>query len=163
MNTHFQQHFGDVTVDVERRNVQHFAVQTPYLAAVVKGTRFSVAVQNGGASVNVDRGAVQVRDTARELVVEVRQGQSASAGTEAQLNVSGEGELPAVETASGILINASAASTINNANQSANNANRNARGNSGNSNAGGNSSNANSNAGRGNNNEGGNGNGNRDK
>ena len=33
---------GVVAVDVERRNVQHFSVQTPFLAAVVKGTKFIV-------------------------------------------------------------------------------------------------------------------------
>ena len=51
---------GTLTADVERRNVQHFSVQTDYLAAIVKGTRFQVSVSGGGAQVSVDRGTVQV-------------------------------------------------------------------------------------------------------
>ena len=42
--TTVQQSFGTVTVDAEVKNVQHFAVETPYLAAVVKGTKFIVTV-----------------------------------------------------------------------------------------------------------------------
>ena len=41
-NTVVQQHFGTVSVEAQVENVQHVAVETPYLAAVVKGTRFTV-------------------------------------------------------------------------------------------------------------------------
>lgn len=41
--TTFKQDFGIVSVEAEVRDVQHFAVVTPFLAAVVKGTRFVVA------------------------------------------------------------------------------------------------------------------------
>jgi hypothetical protein len=60
--TTVKQYFGGVTVDAEARNVQHFAVQTPYLAAVVKGTRFVVSSDESGASVAVKRGTVLVED-----------------------------------------------------------------------------------------------------
>ncbi|MBU1176544.1 MAG: FecR family protein [Alphaproteobacteria bacterium] len=86
-----QQHFGDVSVDVERRNVQHFAIQTKYLAAIVKGTRFSVSADADGAVVKVGRGQVQVRDVVRHLMVDVSPNQSASAGSASILSVSGAG------------------------------------------------------------------------
>ena len=60
--TNVLQMSGQVEVEVEARNVQHFAVDTPYLAAVVKGTHFTVTVQRGNASVSVARGVVQVSD-----------------------------------------------------------------------------------------------------
>ena len=33
---------GEIEFDVDKRNVKHFSVKTPYLAAVVKGTHFTV-------------------------------------------------------------------------------------------------------------------------
>ena len=77
-----QQHFGDVAIEAERREVQHFAVQTRYLAAVVKGTRFSVSAGANSASVTVARGQVEVRDVARKIMTEVMSGQSASVGSQ---------------------------------------------------------------------------------
>ena len=56
------QRAGTVLLDVEKRNVQHFEVETPFLAAVVKGTRFRVSVTQGQAKVDVVRGQVQVAD-----------------------------------------------------------------------------------------------------
>lgn len=51
---------GVAEFEVERRNVQHFTVETPFLAAVVKGTHFTVEVDDGGARVGVERGTVEV-------------------------------------------------------------------------------------------------------
>lgn len=82
---------GTVTADVERRNVQHFEVDTAYLAAIVKGTKFSVTVANGAALVEVDRGTVQVQDTINDLVVDVVRGQEAQVSRSAPLQVSGPG------------------------------------------------------------------------
>lgn len=53
---------GAILFEVEKRNVQHFEVQTPYLAAVVKGTKFRVTVESGVGSVEVLRGQVEVSD-----------------------------------------------------------------------------------------------------
>lgn len=86
-----QEGTGTVTIDAERQNVKHFAVVTPYLAAVVKGTRFTVNADNANASVGVERGQVEVRDLERKVVVEVTPGQSASAGQTAELKVTGKG------------------------------------------------------------------------
>ncbi|MBJ3784023.1 FecR family protein [Devosia sediminis] len=93
LKTSVKQNHGTVTVDVERRNVHHFSVQTPFLAAVVKGTRFTVIVGDGGAEVDVDRGVVQVQDTSRDLVTEIRPGQQAAVLKDVPLNVSGGGQV----------------------------------------------------------------------
>lgn len=85
------QFHGSVTIEAERRNVQHFSVQTPVLAAVVKGTQFTVTYRNGQARVDVDRGVVQVQDNGHDMVVDVTPGQSAQASQMAPLDVSGRG------------------------------------------------------------------------
>lgn len=54
------QDVGNVIFKIKRKSTPHFAVQTPYLAAVVKGTTFSVTVNESGASVQVIEGAVEV-------------------------------------------------------------------------------------------------------
>lgn len=51
---------GTALYRIEHRATPHFRVQTPYLAAVVKGTVFSVTVNRTGASVQVTQGAVEV-------------------------------------------------------------------------------------------------------
>ena len=47
--TTVMQAYGTVTVEAERLQVQHFSIQTPYLAAIVKGTRFTVHSSDGQA------------------------------------------------------------------------------------------------------------------
>lgn len=87
------QDFGTVSIEAERRNVQHFSVQTPFLAAVVKGTRFTVRSDKRGATVEVERGVVQVQDTINDLVVDVRPGQEATVTSQAPLVVEGAGAI----------------------------------------------------------------------
>jgi len=87
------QDFGVVAIEAERRNVMHFSVQTPFLAAVVKGTRFTVRADQSSASVSVDRGVVQVQDTRNDLVADVRPGQAATVSSEAPLLVEGGGAI----------------------------------------------------------------------
>ena len=91
-----QQHFGDVAIEAERQQVQHFVVQTRFLAALVKGTRFTVTANETGAKVSVQRGVVEVRDTMRKVMVDITPGQSASVGEAKALKVSGRGALPVV-------------------------------------------------------------------
>ena len=91
MMTSVTQRKGTIVIDVEKRNVQHFSVQTPYLVAVVKGTRFAVVVDGNAARVDVDRGVVQVQDTSNDLVSDVRPGQQATVSDMAPLNVTGPG------------------------------------------------------------------------
>ena len=58
--TQFLEKIGNVVFSVKKMTTPHFGVQTPYLAAVVKGTTFSVTVDDSGASVQVVEGAVEV-------------------------------------------------------------------------------------------------------
>jgi hypothetical protein len=52
--------FGTALFRIEKKSTPHFGVQTPYLAAVVKGTTFTVTVGAEGGSVQVTEGSVEV-------------------------------------------------------------------------------------------------------
>lgn len=56
----FFERMGNVVFSVRKSSTPHFGVRTPYLAAVVKGTTFSVAVDDRKATVQVIEGAVEV-------------------------------------------------------------------------------------------------------
>jgi hypothetical protein len=51
---------GNAVFSIKKMATPHFGVATPYLAAVVKGTTFSVTVDDVGARVQVVEGAVEV-------------------------------------------------------------------------------------------------------
>jgi uncharacterized membrane protein YgcG len=105
--TTVKQAYGTVSVEAEVENVQHFSVETPYLAAVVKGTKFVVTSGKAGANVVVHRGHVDVDDQHNKTHVVISVGQSAmvdggkSGGV---IVVGGTGKLPAVTDASGAAI-----------------------------------------------------------
>ena len=64
--------WGNAVFKIKKQAKPHFAVQTPYMAAVVKGTTFSITVGAEGASLQVIEGAVEVATTdggARDLVL----------------------------------------------------------------------------------------------
>lgn len=103
---------GSVTVDAERRNVQHFSVQTPVLAAVVKGTKFTVTYNGGEASVSVDRGEVQVQDSVHEVVADIVPGQTASASKAEAMEVTGRGSERIVYLIEGEFVPAAARQTV---------------------------------------------------
>lgn len=85
------QSLGTILLSVDKQNHQHFEVETPYLAAVVKGTKFAVSVADGKASVHVVEGAVEVMDFESGDVGMVRPGQTAQAvpGSGLGLSVTG--------------------------------------------------------------------------
>ena len=56
----FFEELGNVLFRIDKKATPHFGVKTPYLAAVVKGTTFSVTVTDTGTAVQVTEGAVQV-------------------------------------------------------------------------------------------------------
>ena len=56
----FFEELGNVLFRIDKKATPHFGVKTPYLAAVVKGTTFSVTVSETGTAVQVTEGAVQV-------------------------------------------------------------------------------------------------------
>ena len=60
--TTIEQQSGTVAIEADALKVKHFAVETPYIAAVVKGTKFVVTSDDTGSSVLVSRGKVDVRD-----------------------------------------------------------------------------------------------------
>ncbi|MBR1174369.1 FecR domain-containing protein [Bradyrhizobium sp. KB893862 SZCCT0404] len=79
LSTTIIQQAGSILLEVEKRNVKHFEVETPYLAAVVKGTQFSVTVGAGNTKVGVIRGQVEVSDFKTGQVAQIMPGQSATA------------------------------------------------------------------------------------
>ncbi len=89
------QRSGTILLDVEKRNVQHFEVETPYLAAVVKGTQFRVTVGQDESLVTVLGGQVDVTDFRSGQSALVRPGQMAKVGMvgKAGLSLSGPGTL----------------------------------------------------------------------
>jgi len=109
--TTVQEYFGTVEVDAEARNVQHFAVQTPFLAAVVKGTHFTVVTTKRGSDVEVARGHVAVRSSSTGVRTVLSVGQEAKVGVDGTMSVDGDGTLPAIVDKSGNVVSASAAAS----------------------------------------------------
>lgn len=84
--------FGTAVFRIQKKSTPHFGVQTPYLAAVVKGTTFSVTVGPAGASVQVVEGAVEVATIDGGASELIRPGVVASvaAGNRYRLTVEGD-------------------------------------------------------------------------
>ena len=98
MSTTIIQRAGTILLDVEKRNVKHFEVETPYLAAVVKGTQFRVTVSGRSSKVDVLRGQVQVADLKTGKFALVLPGQNARVSTGSSgLTLGGKGTLGAVQ------------------------------------------------------------------
>jgi hypothetical protein len=93
------QQAGSILLEVEKRNVKHFEVETPYLAAVVKGTQFRVSVNAASTSVDVIRGQVEVADFKSGQIAQVMPGQVATAFAHGKpgLSLSGSGTLNPIE------------------------------------------------------------------
>jgi hypothetical protein len=99
LSTTILQQAGSILLEVEKRNVKHFEVETPYLAAVVKGTQFRVSVNAGSTSVDVLRGQVEVADFKSGQIAQVMPGQHATAFAHGKpgLSLSGLGTLNPIE------------------------------------------------------------------
>src|SRR5689334_15467852 len=99
LSTTILQQAGSILLDVEKRNVKHFEVETPYLAAVVKGTQFAVTVNAASTSVEVRRGQVEVLDFKSGQIAQVMSGQVATALAHGKpgLSLSGTGQFHAIE------------------------------------------------------------------
>jgi len=99
MSTTILQQAGSILLEVEKRNVKHFEVETPYLAAVVKGTHFSVTVNAASTSVNVERGQVEVSDFKTGQIAQILPGQSATSFAHGKpgLSLSGSGTFSPIE------------------------------------------------------------------
>ena len=99
LSTTIKQQAGSILLDVEKRNVKHFEVETPYLAAVVKGTQFRVTVNAGKTTVDVVRGQVEVADFKSGQIAQVMAGQHATAFANGKtgLSLGGSGTFAPIE------------------------------------------------------------------
>jgi hypothetical protein len=99
LSTTIVQQAGSILLEVEKRNVKHFEVETPYLAAVVKGTQFRVSVNAASTSIEVIRGQVEVADFRSGQVAQVMPGQFATASAHGKpgLSLSGSGTFAPIE------------------------------------------------------------------
>nr|CAD6425827.1 membrane protein [Rhizobium sp. Q54] len=184
--TEVVQQKGKLALDIEKRSRPHTYVHTPFLAAVVKGTSFSVTVTDKDASVSVERGLVQVSSFTGGQSTNLGPGQSARVDRAQNMDVAGITDAPGVvsvePTAASVPAvgasaplgstpasgnsdrgdNGSGASGNGSGKSDGNNGNGggNGGGNNGNGNGGGNSGNGNGNGGGNNGNGNGNGGGN---
>jgi hypothetical protein len=99
LSTTIMQQAGSILLEVEKRNVKHFEVETPYLAAVVKGTQFRVSVNATDTRIDVIRGQVEVADFRSGQIAQVLSGQAATASAHGKpgLSLSGSGAFNPVE------------------------------------------------------------------
>jgi len=99
LSTTILQQAGSILLEVEKRNVKHFEVVTPYLAAVVKGTQFRVTVNKNNTSVGVLRGQVEVADFKSGQYALVLPGQAAKVSVHGPggLSLSGTGALSPIQ------------------------------------------------------------------
>jgi len=84
----FQTH-GTVSAEVDKRRKRHFSIQTPYLAAVVKGTEFDVEIKKNRTRVAVSEGMVGVVDVDTGETVDVPAGSEVAAEARADGKLSG--------------------------------------------------------------------------
>ena len=172
---------GSTEVEVDPGKHIRLAVATPYMAAVVKGTVFTVSTFEGYSETSVQRGRVAVIDTRNRLEALVTAGQAATAGPAMPLSLSGTGKLDTPEPFKGKVVKQAADGTLTEttngagktvtsraggkadgaANAANGNSGNNGKGNSGNSgNSGNNGNSGNGNSGNGNSGNGNSGNGN---
>ena len=99
LSTTILQQAGSILLDVEKRNVKHFEVETPYLAAVVKGTQFAVTVNDASTKVEVRRGQVEVADFKSGQIAQLIPGQTATAFATGKpgLSLGGSGPFSPIE------------------------------------------------------------------
>src|SRR6266550_2172572 len=99
LSTTIVQQAGSILLEVEKRNVKHFEVETPYLAAVVKGTQFRVSVNATSTSVDVIRGQVEVADFKSGQIAQVMPGQHATVFAQGKpgLTLGGSGSFNPIE------------------------------------------------------------------
>jgi hypothetical protein len=111
------QDYGSALFNIGKQPDPHFGVETPYLAAVVKGTTFVIAVSREGASLQVTEGAVETSTLDGGAVELIRPGSVAmiAAADPLRMVVEGEGrkvlDSPARGAAGGAVVQPAAAMT----------------------------------------------------
>ena len=81
--------FGTVEAVVEKRKHHHFSIQSKYLAAVVKGTRFTVSGDDDQTRLDVEEGLVQAIDIATGKATDVPAGRFLVVARNAQAGAGG--------------------------------------------------------------------------
>lgn len=76
--TRILQGLGTILFQVDHREAQHFTVETPLLAAVVKGTIFTVTSMSDRDQVHVASGLVEVHALKSNMMRDVASGETAS-------------------------------------------------------------------------------------
>lgn len=160
---------GTAEVEVDPKKRIRLAVETPYMAAVVKGTVFTVSTFEGYSETSVKRGRVGVIDVTNRMEADITAGQTATSGEDRPLSLSGEGRLAAPKAFEGKVVTRAADGTLSQTTNGAGKSvssraggNSNGAGKSENSNAGGNAGgnsgkgNSENNSGKGSSNSGGN-------
>jgi len=99
LSTTILQQAGSILLEVEKRAINHFEVETPHLSAVVKGTRFHVTMSANETKVGVFRGQVEVTDFMSGQHALVNAGQNAAVSVQGApgLLLSGTGTLGPVQ------------------------------------------------------------------
>jgi len=102
MSTTILQQAGSILLEVEKRAINHFEVETPHLSAVVKGTRFQVTMSGNDTRVGVFRGQVEVTELKSGQHALINAGQNATVSVQgpAGLSLSGMGPLGPIEQGS---------------------------------------------------------------
>ena len=91
--TRVMQDLGAVMFKVDKQKAPHFRVDTPLLAAVVKGTTFTVVVGPQADSVNVAEGLVEVRSNGSDIGSDVPAGSSGAVSRDAPQSVQVSGAM----------------------------------------------------------------------
>lgn len=86
-NTQVLQTMGSALYKIGKQKKPHFQVDTPYLAAVVKGTQFTVTVGDSDAAVTVTEGLVEVATPDGKDIEFVPPGFTATVGGDAKGDV----------------------------------------------------------------------------
>lgn len=86
--TNILQSAGSALYRIGKKKTPHFQVDTPYLAAVVKGTAFKVTVDRTRSYVSVTEGAVQVATLAGSAVTLIKSGMNAAVSAAATSEIS---------------------------------------------------------------------------
>tara|TARA_R110002051_G_scaffold6914_1_gene32660 strand:- start:332 stop:1438 length:1107 start_codon:yes stop_codon:yes gene_type:complete len=94
--TEVVQQKGEIALNIEKRSRPHTYVHTPFLAAVVKGTTFTVTVTEQAASVSVDEGLVEVSSFTGGQSADVGPGQQVTVDQAQNMSVAGIAEPPSV-------------------------------------------------------------------
>ncbi|MCB5204704.1 FecR domain-containing protein [Neorhizobium sp. T786] len=98
--TEIVQQAGKLVLEIEKRARPHTYVHTPFLAAVVKGTTFEVAVTAKQATVSVEEGLVEVTSFTGGQRTNVGAGQRATVNGAQRMSVAGAVATPSVVSVS---------------------------------------------------------------